>query len=119
VLGIPSDEDSEMEVLKAREAVLAAGIARLDAYCSETSCPVSVHHWREAMATSWPRCARRTRRSSAWPRTRVEVSNEVRREVARAEEQALLKLRDSGVINDKTYLDLQLELDRQNWTACR
>jgi hypothetical protein len=47
-------------------------------------------------------------------KTRVDVSNEVRREVARAEEDALLQLRDSGVINDKTYLDLQLELDRRN-----
>ncbi len=114
LLGIPSDEDSEAEVLKAREAVLAAGIARLDAYCSETSCPVSVHHWREAMADELATLREEDEEELRLAKARVEVSNEVRREVAQAEEEALLKLRDSGVINDKTYLDLQLELDRQN-----
>lgn len=114
LLGIPSDEDSQAEVLKARETVLAAGIARLDEYCSETSCPISVHHWREAMADELAMLREEDEEERRLAKTRVEVSNEVRREVARAEEAALLELRDGGVINDKTYLDLQLELDRQN-----
>jgi CPA1 family monovalent cation:H+ antiporter len=114
LLGIPSDEDSAAEVLEAREAVLAAGITRLDAYCSETSCPISVHHWREAMADELAILREEDEEQRRLARARVEVSNEVRREVARAEEAALLELRDRGVINDKTYLDLQLELDRQN-----
>ena len=114
MLGIRSDEDSTAEVFKARETVLAAGIARLDAYCSETSCPLSVHHWREAMADELATLGEQDEEQRRLAKTRVEVSNEVRREVARAEEEALLKLRDSGNINDKTYLDLQLELDRQN-----
>ena len=114
LLGIPSDEDSAAEVLQARETVLAAGIARLDEYCSETSCPISVHHWREAMADELAILREEDEEQRRLAKTRVEVSKEVRREVARAEEAALLELRDSGVINDKTYLDLQLDLDRQN-----
>ena len=114
VLGIPSDEDSAAEVLQARETVLAAGIARLDEYCSETSCPISVHHWREAMADELAMLREEDEEQRRLARTRVEVSNDVRREVARVEAAALLRLRDSGAINDKTYLDLQLELDRQN-----
>ncbi len=114
LLGIRSDEDSKAEVLKARETVLAAGIARLDAYCSETSCPISVHHWREAMADELAVVREQDEEQRQLAQTRVDVSNEVRREVARAEESALLKLRDGGVINDKTYLDLQLDLDRKH-----
>ncbi|MEO6711140.1 MAG: cation:proton antiporter [Planctomycetota bacterium] len=98
----------------ALQTVLAAGIARLDAYCSETSCPLSVHHWREAMADELATLGEQDEEQRRLAKTRVEVSNEVRREVASAGEEALLKLRDSGAINDKTYLDLQLELDRQN-----
>lgn len=114
LLGISGVDDSAAEVLAAREAVLAAGIARLDEYCSESSCPISVHHWREAMADELAMLREEDEEQRRLARTRVQVSNEVRREVARAEESALLGLRDSGVINDKTYLDLQLELDRQN-----
>lgn len=114
LLGIPSDEDSEAEVLAAREVVLAAGIARLDEYCSETTCPISVHHWREAKADELATLREEDEEQRRLAKTRVAVSNDVRREVALAEERALLKLRDSGVINDKTYLDLQLDLDRRN-----
>jgi CPA1 family monovalent cation:H+ antiporter len=117
LLGIPVDDDSEAEVLKAREAVLAAGIERLDAYCAEESCPVSVHRWREAMADELATLREADEEERRLARTRVQVSNEVRREVARVEGAALLKLRDRGVINDKTYLDLQLDLDRQTMEA--
>ena len=113
-LGIPSDRTSEVEVQKAREAVLAAGIARLDAYCSETSCPVSVHRWREAMVDELATLREEDEDERRLAATRVRVSQEVRGEVARAQEVALLRLRDRGLINDKTYLDLQLELDRQS-----
>jgi hypothetical protein len=37
----------------------------------------------------------------------------VRSEVNRAKETVLLRLREKGEINDKTYIDLQLDLDRQ------
>jgi CPA1 family monovalent cation:H+ antiporter len=114
ILGLRSDENSEAEVLKARETLLAAGIARLDEYCSETSCPISVHHWREAMAEELGMLREQGEEERRLAMARVDVSNEVRREVARAEEAALLQLRDSGAINDKTYLELQLDLDREN-----
>ncbi|TAJ14703.1 MAG: Na+/H+ antiporter, partial [Planctomycetota bacterium] len=48
-LGIRGDDVTETEVRRAREALLEAGIARLDAFCSEQSCPISVHHWRTLM----------------------------------------------------------------------
>jgi hypothetical protein len=44
---------------------------------------------------------------------RLEVSREVRRAVFEAESQELLRLRDAGRINDNTYLELQLEIDRE------
>jgi hypothetical protein len=43
---------------------------------------------------------------------RLVVSAEVRREVHASQEVELLRLRDLGEINDKTYVELQLELDR-------
>ena len=50
-------------------------------------------------------------------RARLDVSNDVRKEVGLAQEKALLTLRDSGVINDRTYVDLQLGLDRASFDA--
>ena len=46
-------------------------------------------------------------------RTHLSVSREVRRAVVEEQARALLGLRDTGVINDRTYLDLQLDLDRE------
>ena len=39
--------DEEAELRHARERVLQAGIGRLDAFCSERSCPVAVHRLRQ------------------------------------------------------------------------
>jgi predicted ATPase with chaperone activity len=47
-------------------------------------------------------------------RGRHEVSQEVRRAVAKAHAAELLRLRDKGELNDVTYMDLLLELDREN-----
>jgi ribosomal protein L19E len=92
--------------------MLSAGIARLDEYCSEKSCPLSVHHLREAMADELQALrdadADARNRASA----RMAVSDEVRGEVIRSQQSRLVALRDQGEINDKTYLALQLELDR-------
>src|SRR6185436_15915470 len=49
LLEIQAGGETEEEVRRAREAVLSAGIARLDEYCSEVSCPISVHHLRTSM----------------------------------------------------------------------
>jgi hypothetical protein len=45
---------------------------------------------------------------------RLAVSLEVRRAVAAAQRSALLALRDKGEINDQSYIELQLDLDRVN-----
>jgi monovalent cation/hydrogen antiporter len=113
-LGLRDDEDTATEVRAAREAILSAGIARLDAYCSETSCPLSVHHLRTLMVDELMTLTDQDdddrRRASA----RLAVSHEVRREVVKAQDAALLALRDQGRINDKTYMHLQLDLDRSH-----
>jgi monovalent cation/hydrogen antiporter len=115
LLGLRDDENTAREVRHAREQVLQAGIQRLDAFCSEVSCPIAVHHWRalldDELAALKDEDVERRRRAEA----RVEVSAEVHRAVAAAQATALLSLRDHGSINDKTYLELQLELDRANF----
>ncbi len=115
LLGLRDDENSGAEVNAAREAVLAAGIARLDAFCTETSCPVAVHPWRTAMADELTALRDADADQRALATTRLEVSREVHRAVAVAQSVELLRLRNRGTINDKTYLGLLLELDRQNF----
>lgn len=113
VLGFRGDDDSEAEVRAARESLLAAGIARLDAFCSEHSCPISVHHWRTSMQDELAalRDADHERRRAA--RSRLDVSQAVREAVVVQQTHELLALRDAGRINDRTYLALQLDLDRE------
>ncbi|MBL8860763.1 MAG: Na+/H+ antiporter [Planctomycetes bacterium] len=113
LLGIRGDEDSEVEVRAAREQLLEAGIHRLDAFCSETSCPLSVHHWRTAMADELATLRAEDEEQRKEAHARVAVSRAVRSAVAEQQARELLALRDSGRINDKTYLTLQLELDRE------
>jgi hypothetical protein len=48
-------------------------------------------------------------------RARIAVSEAVQREVVHSQQSALLALRNRGAINDRTYLDLQLELDRTHF----
>ncbi len=115
LLGIPEDVATEAELRAAREAVLAAGIERLDRFCSERSCPLAVHHLRTTMIDELQmlREVDAEKRSSA--KARLQVSLEVRRAVAAAHEAELLAMRDRGAINDQTYVHLQLEIDRANW----
>ena len=49
-LGLSDADPTEVEVRRAREAMLSAGIARLDAFCSEESCPIAVYRLRDAMS---------------------------------------------------------------------
>lgn len=112
LLGIREDEDSESDVHAAREGLLAAGIARLDEFCSETSCPVSVHHWRTHMADELASLRDDDEHRRELARTRLQVSADVRRAVFEAQSSELLRMRDEGRINDATYLELQLDLDR-------
>lgn len=113
LLGLRADEDTAHEVCVARETILTAGIERLDEFCSETSCPISVHHWRAQMADELVALRDEDADLSRAAATRLSVSNDVRREVSEAQAEALLRLRDRGAINDGTYLHLQLEIDRR------
>ncbi|TAH38019.1 MAG: Na+/H+ antiporter [Planctomycetota bacterium] len=112
LLGIRDDETTAEEERKAREELLEAGIARLDEFCSQTSCPISVHHWREMMADERMTLRAEDEDQRQRAGARLAVSAEVRKAVQAAQEAALLRLRDRGRITDKTYLALQLELDR-------
>jgi CPA1 family monovalent cation:H+ antiporter len=113
-LGIRGDEATASEVRAAREALLQAGIRRLDQFCSETSCPLSVHHWRTLMSDELVTLRDKDDEQRRQARSRLSVSDEVRAEVAAAQAARLLALRDGGSINDRTYLDLQLALDRES-----
>ena len=112
LLRIPDDPGTEEEARRAREQVLQAGIARLDAFCSEHSCPVAVHRYREAMADQLAALEATDAAVRSEAAQRLAVSQEVRREVHAAQEAALLLLRNRGQINDQLYSELLLELDR-------
>lgn len=112
-LGLREDADGASEIRAAREQLLAAGIARLDAFCSERSCPISVHHFREAMADELSSLRELDEQTRTLARTRQAVSDTVHREVLAAQSAELLRLRDAGSINDQTYLGLLLDLDRR------
>ncbi|MCE9595464.1 MAG: Na+/H+ antiporter [Planctomycetes bacterium] len=112
VLGIREDAYAELELTAAREKILAAGIARLDAYCSETSCPIAVYRFRTAMTDELAALTATDAAQRKEASERVAVSQEVRRAVHAAQETVLLSLRDRGAIHDVAYIELQLELDR-------
>jgi CPA1 family monovalent cation:H+ antiporter len=115
LLGIPEDTATEAELRAARQAVLAAGIERLDQFCSERSCPLAVHHLRAAMQDELQMLREVDSEARSSAKARMQVSLEVRRAVAVAHENELLAMRDRGAINDQTYARLQLEIDRANW----
>lgn len=112
-LGIKGDGCSAAEERAAREAMLLAGIARLDEFCSERSCPLSVHRWRELMADELATLRSEDAEEQRLAGARLEVSRDVRRAVAEAQSRELLHQRDTGAIDDRAYVALQLELDRE------
>ena len=118
-LGLSAADQSEAEIRAAREALLAAGIARLDAFCSETSCPLAVYDFRRVMQEELESLRTRDERARAQARQRQEVSRGVALAVHEAQSQALLALRDQERINDLVHADLQLELDRARPAAAR
>jgi CPA1 family monovalent cation:H+ antiporter len=118
-LGVRDEDDTAGEVRRAKESLLQAGIARLDSYCSETACPLSVHHFRVHMADELQTLRDEDADERRSALSRMNVSRQVRLEVAAAQERALLHLRDSGRINDKTYDRLRLELDQSMLSLAR
>ena len=113
-LRLPSDPSTEEETRKAREAMLTAGIARLDDFCNEAKCPVAVFRYRDTMSDRLAELRELEASARDHATRRLEVSREVRRAVWRAESNELLRLRDAGEINDRDHQELQLELDREH-----
>lgn len=113
LLRLREDEHSAAAERAAREAILAAGIARLDEFCSEVSCPLSVHRWRELLSDELATLRAEDREERQLAAARLSVSRDVRRAVAEAQSRELLLQRDRGVIDDRSYIALQLELDRE------
>lgn len=116
-LRLPDDATTDAELRLARERLLAAGIARLDAYCSEHSCPVAVHRYREAMVEQLAALRADDEAERVGAERRLAVSREVRAAVLRAQEESLLALRDSGRIDDHAYAGLLFELDHDRAAA--
>jgi len=112
LLGIRGGDDSAEEVRRAREAALVAGIERLDAFCSERSCPIAVFHLRAFLQDELETLRDADKELRDRARSRVAVSREVRQAVVLAQRARLLRLRDRGQINDRTYTELLLDLDR-------
>ncbi len=113
VLGLKQDEATEADLRRAREALLQAGIARLDAFCSEESCPIAVYRFRDAMTDQLAELKAEDDAERRRATRRLAVSREVRRAVHDAQSAELLRLRDAERINDLTHQALQLELDRE------
>jgi Na+/H+ antiporter len=113
-LRIPSEPATEVETQAAREAMLAAGIARLDQFCEERSCPVAVHRYRDVLVDQLAEIRELEENARNHASRRLAVSREVRRAVWQAETAELLRLRDTGKINDGDHQSLQLELDREH-----
>jgi CPA1 family monovalent cation:H+ antiporter len=110
-LRIRAGEETEAELRAARGAVLQAGIARLDEYCSQVSCPLSVHHLRTAMQDELAALHEHDEAEREGARQRLQVSREVRTAIHAAQSRALLELRDAQRINDRVLVQVQLELD--------
>jgi CPA1 family monovalent cation:H+ antiporter len=113
-LGLSDADPTDLEVLRAREAMLSAGIARLDAFCSEESCPIAVYRLREAMSDQLASLQAEDEIARTEALRRLSVDADVRRAVYQAETDALLALRDNRALNDRIHQELQLVLDRAN-----
>ena len=111
-LGLSDADPTNVEVHRAREAMLSAGIARLDAFCSEESCPIAVYRLRDAMSDQLASLQAEDEMARTQALQRLAVAGDVRRAVYQAQTDALLTLRDQGVVNDRVHQELQLDLDR-------
>lgn len=112
-LGLKADEATEAELRQAREALLRAGISRLDGFCSEEQCPIAVYRYRDTMADQLAELKSEDAAEREHASRRLAISAEVRRAVYAAQSAELLRLRDQERINDVSHFELQLELDRE------
>ncbi|HET9887843.1 MAG TPA: Na+/H+ antiporter [bacterium] len=114
MLGLSDADPTEVEVRRAREAMLSAGIARLDAFCTEESCPIAVYRLRDVMADQLSSLEAEDSLARAEALQRLAVTGHVRRAIYEAQSKSLLALRERGAVNDKVHQELQLELDRSS-----
>jgi CPA1 family monovalent cation:H+ antiporter len=112
-LGLKEDEATQADLRRAREALLQAGIRRLDGFCSEQSCPIAVYRFRDLMTDQLAALRAEDSLERQRAKQRLAVSREVRRAVHAAQSTELLRLRDAEKINDLTHQALQLELDKE------
>ena len=113
-LGLSDADPTELEVRRARQAMLSAGIARLDAFCSEESCPIAVYRLRDAMSEQLASLQSEDEmaRTEALRRLGSRATygeRSIRRRPTRSS-----SLRDRGLVNDRVHQELQLDLDRAN-----
>jgi CPA1 family monovalent cation:H+ antiporter len=118
-LGLVATDQGAAELRAAREAVLAAGIGRLDEFCSQTACPIAVYDFRRTMQEELEVLRTRDERAEERARQRMTVSRDVALAVHAAQSEALLRLRDEERINDLVHAELQLELDRARPAVAR
>ena len=111
-LGLSDADPTEVEVRRAREAMLSAGIARLDSFCTEESCPIAVYRLRDVMSDQLSSLEAEDSLARAEAMQRLAVTVDVRHAIYEAQTTALLRLRDNGTVNDRVHQELQLELDR-------
>ena len=111
-LGLSDADPTDAEMRQAHEAMLLAGIARLDEFCSQESCPIAVYRLRDAMTDQLASLRDEDAMARAQALKRLAVAGEVRRAVYQAQTKALLGLRDRGVVNDRVHQEMQLDLDR-------
>jgi len=113
-LGLSDADPTELEVRRARQAMLSAGIARLDAFCSEESCPIAVYRLRDAMSEQLASLQSEDEmaRTEALRRLGSRATygeRSIRRRPTRSS-----SLRDRGLVTDRVHQELQLDLDRAN-----
>ncbi len=113
LLRVPGDTQTEAEARGAWIAVLRAGIARLDLFCSERECPLAVHHLRQAMSDRLLSLEAEDAAERDLAHKRLSVSREVRQAVHAAQAEELRRLRDAEAIDDRIALQLQLALDSE------
>ena len=113
-LRLPGDPGAESEIRKAREGMLAAGIARLDAFCTEDKCPIAVYRYRDVMVDRLGELRELEESERKHATRRLEASREVRRAVWQAQTAELLRMRNATEINDQDHQILQLEIDREH-----
>src|SRR5262249_59000994 len=106
-LGLSDADPTDVEVLSAREAMLNAGIARLDAFCSEESCPISVYRLREAMADQLASLKTDDAAARSEALRRRDGKGEARHAVYHAHTCAPLSRRDRGRPNNRAHQEMQ------------